>query len=130
MCDRIGKIVSALLLICLVAACNESLRPVEKGALNGPPGLTLDTVTEAIKQAGTQRGWKMTAVEPGKIDAELNVANKHYVKVFIEHDTKGYAISYRDSKNMGYNGVSIHWKYHDWVNNLKRAIKKEMERLS
>ena len=130
MSGYIGRIAAALVALVLVGACNESLRPIETAQLAGPPGVTLDSVTEAIKQAGVRRGWKMNVTEPGAMDAELNVANKHYVKVLIEYDTKKYSINYRDSKNMGYNGVSIHWKYHDWVNNLKRAIKQEMDKLS
>lgn len=130
MTRHIGGIISALVLLVLVAACNETLRPTETGQLAGLPGVTLDKVTEAINRAGARRGWEMTSTEPGKIDAELNVSNKHYVKVFIEYDTKSYSIHYRDSRNLGYNGIRIHWKYHDWVNNLKRAIKQEVDKIS
>lgn len=127
---QVARIISALVLVVLVAGCNETLRPIETGQLAGPPGVTLDKVTEAIKQAGVRRGWKITNTEPGKMDAELNVSNKHYVKVLIEYDTKSYSINYSGSKNLGYNGIRIHWKYHDWVNNLKRAIKQEMDKIS
>jgi hypothetical protein len=47
----------------------------------------------------------------------LTVRNKHYIEVDIAFDEKTFRITYRDSRNMNYNGQTIHWNYNNWCRN-------------
>jgi hypothetical protein len=75
-----------------------------------------------ISKAGTKRGWGSTLIKPGHIVSRLDVKNKYMVEVDIYYTNKEYSIVYRDSKNLKFNGKSIHRSYNTWVNYLNKDI--------
>ena len=49
--------------------------------------------------------------------------------VRIDHDTKTFSITYKDSRNLGYDGTLIRRNYNRWVRNLKQSILRQAVRL-
>lgn len=95
--------------------------------VSGAPVITstrsykLNDVRNAIQQAGVSLGWQMKDVKPGLIIGTLYVRD-HMAKVEIPYDRHTYSILYRDSDNLGYDGVNIHSNYNGWIQNLSAAI--------
>ncbi len=85
----------------------------------------LADIEKAIVRAGGTLGWRMKKVKPGHIIGTLFI-RKHMAKVDIKYSTKAYSITYRDSENLKYDGSSIHSNYNGWVQNLDRAIRREL----
>ncbi len=85
----------------------------------------LGDIEKAIVRAGGTLGWRMKKVKPGHIIGTLYI-RKHMAKVDIKYSTKAYSITYRDSENLKYDGSSIHSNYNGWVQNLDRAIRREL----
>lgn len=81
----------------------------------------LGDVRGAILQAGASQGWQMKIVRPGLIVGTLYVRD-HMAQVEIPYDRNTYSILYRDSSNLGYDGVNIHSNYNGWVQRLSAAI--------
>lgn len=125
---KIARVTVAVSLLIAFAACSDSLRNIHDAKLQARPGVTIAQVTAALKRAGGQHGWRMKEIAPGEMEAHLD-RGKHAVKVTITYNTKTYSINYKDSMGLGYNGVRIHWKYNDWIKNLRMAIEKETRRL-
>lgn len=90
-------------------------------------GVTLDQVTKAIIEAGTERKWTMAVVKPGLIVGTLNVRS-HQAVVDIAYNTKSYSITYKDSTNLKYNAEqkTIHENYRSWIQYLDNAIKTRL----
>lgn len=90
-------------------------------------GVTLDQVTKAIIEAGTERKWSMAVVKPGLIVATLNVRS-HQAVVDIAYNTKSYSITYKDSTNLKYDveRKTIHENYRGWIQYLDNAIKSRL----
>jgi len=90
-------------------------------------GVTLDQVTKAIVEAGTERKWSMAVVKPGLIVGTLNVRS-HQAVVDIAYNTKSYSITYKDSTNLHYNDEkkTIHENYRSWIQYLDNAIKSRL----
>jgi len=90
-------------------------------------GVTLDQVTKAIIEAGTERKWSMAVVKPGLIVATLNVRS-HQAVVDIAYNTKSYSITYKDSTNLKYDAGqnTIHENYRSWIQYLDNAIKSRL----
>ena len=49
--------------------------------------------------------------------------------VAIEYSPKTYSILYRDSVNLDEKGGEIHRNYNQWIDNLDRAIRVQLEKL-
>lgn len=83
--------------------------------------MSLDDVSKAIMRAGGGLGWQMKPVTPGHMVGTLYLRT-HVAVVDIAYTTKSYSITYKDSKDLQYDGTSIHSNYNGWVQNLKKAI--------
>lgn len=118
----VGVIVLAL------AGCSSV--PVQNTSGNVPPGLTADAVREAIEAGATLRRWGVREESPGKLVATLDVRGKHSATVEITYDTTSYHITYRDSRNLDYDGEEIHENYNAWVAKLDKSIRNELVRAS
>jgi hypothetical protein len=81
-------------------------------------------VQTAILRAGTQLGWQMQAVSPGRISGQIALRT-HTAVVDIEHDAKSYSIKYRDSTNLDARDGMIHRNYNGWIQNLEKAIRTQ-----
>src|SRR5262245_20116269 len=121
----VGILVAAAL---LAAGCGtvQPIYNVEKAPIVGPAGKTLSMseVQTAILRAGTQLGWQMQAVSPGRISGQIAL-RAHTAVVDIEHDAKSYSIKYRDSTNLDARDGMIHRNYNGWVQNLEKAIRTQ-----
>ncbi|MDS4028980.1 MAG: hypothetical protein RKO66_02750 [Candidatus Contendobacter sp.] len=91
-------------------------------------GYNLRDVRNAIQQAGVSLGWQMKDVQPGLIIGTLYVRD-HMAQVEIPYNRTSYSIIYRDSQNLGYDGVNIHSNYNGWVQRLSGAINAQLSRL-
>ena len=91
-------------------------------------GYNLRDVRNAIQQAGVSLGWQMKDVQPGLIIGTLYVRD-HMAQVEIPYNRTSYSIIYRDSQNLGYDGVNIHSNYNGWVQNLSNAINARLSAL-
>jgi hypothetical protein len=82
---------------------------------------TLEHLEGSIVKAAVSLGWTAKKVQPGEIEATLNIRN-HQLVVSIVFNEKAYSIHYKDSDNLMYNGKKIHRQYGNWTRNLINAI--------
>lgn len=86
----------------------------------------MDKVRGTIIDAGSRRGWQVTAEEPGKLTLRNVIRGKHTVVIDVAYDTKGVSATYVSSENLDYemrDGTPyIHPKYNEWVNKLLHDI--------
>jgi hypothetical protein len=95
-----------------------------------PSGKTIapSDVATAIERAGRALGWELAAEAPGLFGARLRLRN-HLAVVKIEYDQKAYSIRYADSANLEAKDGLIHRAYNEWIENLDRAIRAQLEML-
>lgn len=93
-------------------------------ALDNKP-LSDNDVRNAIIEAGTELGWKMTPTGPGHIVGTLYIRS-HKAVVDIPYTTKSYSITYKDSENLKYTGTTIHSNYNGWVKRLDQTISAKL----
>jgi hypothetical protein len=87
--------------------------------------LTADQVKVAIQRAGATLGWQIKEVQPFLLEGTL-ILRDHVAVVNIPYSAQRYSIVYKDSKNLNYDGKTIHSNYNGWVQNLDKAIKVQM----
>jgi hypothetical protein len=127
LCKRFAFGALAILLL-TVAGCAQPIRNVSNAPIAASTSArSLESVGNAIKQAGAGLGWIMKQQEPGKIIGTLNL-RAHQAVVDITYDTSTYSINYADSSNLKYDQKSgtIHKNYNGWIENLNRAIKTNL----
>ncbi|NLR76109.1 hypothetical protein [Leeia aquatica] len=108
-----------------------------------------EQVREAIIAAGNGLTWEVHSNPNGKgLVATVLVRNKHTAVVNIPYDATKYSILYSSSINLNYevsnldvyrqmapndkspDGIRvIHPNYNSWVNNLRMAIQRELNKL-
>ena len=112
------------ILACLAATSCTTGMVEPKGKIGMTGDATLAQVTEAVQQAGAEAGWETKVVRPGLIEASREWSNgKHSMVVEVIYDAKSYTIKYKDSKNLQYDGGSIHRQYWLRVQRFDDAIK-------
>jgi hypothetical protein len=86
--------------------------------------VTMDQVSKAIIEAGTELKWSMAVAKPGHIVGTLNVRS-HQAIVDITYNTKMYSITYKDSTNLHYDDEkkTIHENYRSWIQRLDNTIR-------
>src|SRR5262245_11540928 len=94
----------------------------------GKPDPSLEDITKAIVRAGAALGWQMAPTQPGHIAGTLYLRT-HVAIVDVNYDQKSYTIKYRDSKNLDYDGTSIHKNYNGWIQNLDKGIRTQLSNL-
>lgn len=75
-----------------------------------------------IINALQKREWTVQRLSPQLVQAEINVRNQYYAAVDIRYTRNSYAITYRDSRDLGYKDGKIHRNYNRWVSMLDRDI--------
>jgi flagellar capping protein FliD len=82
-----------------------------------------ETVYNAIREAGTGLGWKITKIKPGVAEGKLALRS-HVAVVRINYTNSSYSIRYVRSQNLKYNPKrqTIHSNYNGWIHNLEKAI--------
>ena len=75
-----------------------------------------------IVNALQKREWTVQRLSPQLVQAEITVRNQYYAAIDIRYTPNSYAITYRDSRELGYKDGKIHRNYNRWVNNLDHDI--------
>ena len=75
-----------------------------------------------IVNALQKREWNVQRLSPQLVQAEITVRNQYYAAIDIRYTRNSYAITYRDSRELGYKDGKIHRNYNRWVNNLDGDI--------
>ncbi|KGE67257.1 MULTISPECIES: hypothetical protein [Pseudomonas] len=75
-----------------------------------------------IVNALQKREWTVQRLSPQLVQAEITVRNQFYAAIDIRYTRNSYAITYRDSRDLGYKDGKIHRNYNRWVNNLDSDI--------
>ncbi|WLH90849.1 hypothetical protein PSH87_02150 [Pseudomonas sp. FP453] len=75
-----------------------------------------------IVTALQKREWTVQRLSPQLVQAEITIRNQYYAAIDIRYTRNSYAITYRDSRDLGYKDGKIHRNYNRWVNNLDRDI--------
>jgi len=132
MMSRYMRVVALLLLASLIAVAGCRSAPVQN-VKNAPVNASKDNVTredvrEAIIRAGTRLGWRMRKESSGHLIGTLNIRD-HQAQVDIDYTTSDYDITYRDSRNLEYDGEQIHSNYNGWIQNLDKEIRNELLRI-
>ena len=124
---------SAILIVGLaliLGAC--TVRPIYNVESRPVPTLAqtlpLETIERAIIEAGSQRGWRFTQAAPGHLLATY-AKNDWSATANVFFDQRTYKITYKESTNLGWDGVNIHQNYNRWVNNLDADIEARLSML-
>lgn len=108
----------------LVAGCTETMYRHTTTKIGMSDTVQLSQVTAAIQDAGNVTRWRTRVVRPGLIEAKREWGGgKHNIVVDVIYTTKNYKIVYKDSKNLKYNGRTIHRAYGEQVGAFDKAIK-------
>ncbi|MCP1466847.1 MULTISPECIES: hypothetical protein [unclassified Pseudomonas] len=75
-----------------------------------------------IVNALQKREWTVQRLSPQLVQAEITVRNQYYAAIDIRYTRNSYAITYRDSRELGYKDGKIHRNYNRWVSMLDRDI--------
>ncbi|WDU61887.1 hypothetical protein LRS56_24385 [Pseudomonas poae] len=75
-----------------------------------------------IINALQKREWTVQRLSPQLVQAEITVRNQYYAAIDIRYTRNSYAITYRDSRDLGYKDGKIHRNYNRWVSMLDRDI--------
>ena len=81
-----------------------------------------EKVKQVIVAALQKREWTVLRQSPQLVQAEITVRNQYYAAIDIRYTRNSYAITYRDSRELGYKDGKIHRNYNRWVNNLDSDI--------
>jgi hypothetical protein len=105
-----------------------SVYNVQSAPIEATKNVTQDKVYKAIKNAGHQRGWRVSKIKPGLAKAYINVRGKHEATVEIPYSAKEFSINYLSSSHLKYNAEdkTIHKNYNSWVKNLYNSIQNEL----
>ncbi|MGH8504049.1 MAG: hypothetical protein ACREVE_16635 [Gammaproteobacteria bacterium] len=114
----------------LLAACtsNPLKDPV---AVQVPPGLSDEEVSNAIKDAPVGRGWAIVDEQPGVIDSTLYI-REHTATIQALYDQDQVQFKYVDSSNLDYGETNgerqIHRNYNSWVDNVANDLRARLSR--
>lgn len=75
-----------------------------------------------IVTALQKREWTVQRLSPQLVQAEITVRNQFHAEINIRYTRNSYAITYRDSRDLGYKDGKIHRNYNRWVSMLDRDI--------
>lgn len=129
MTAKVLKTFPLIAVVLVLVACATPIENIDSSPINlSSNTYDLEVVTKAIERAGSRRGWRMKEQTPGHIVATLLVRG-HMAQVNIVYTLDEYSISYKDSKNLDYDGKTIHRFYNSWVKNLDNDIQAELSGL-
>jgi len=112
-------------MVLLLVACRTADLYNVQNAPGASKAVSMADVETAIRRAGHGLGWQITPQGPGRAEGTLAL-REHRAVVDITYDTKSYSIKYKDSSNLQYDGKTIHSNYNGWIQNLDKAISKEL----
>ena len=127
------RVAATLGILLLVAACTAPIHRVDGEPYGWGPakGVTLAQIQKTVEETAKNRGWQLSNVQSGSFTAERSWgADKHNIVVDVKYGLKNFSIDYKDSKQMGYSGSSIHHSYNDMVSSLEEDIKTNVSKLT
>jgi hypothetical protein len=127
------RLAAACALLLFAAACTAPLYKVNSKPYGWGPakGVTLAKVQSTVEETAKHEGWTLSNVKTGNFTAERQWdANKHGIVVDVVYDLQKFSIVYKDSRQMGYSGSSIHHAYNDMVQRLEEHIKTNVSKLT
>lgn len=121
---------AALLALTLAGGCatpTPVLNLSDQQVSTDKKGTTAEDVRGAIRRAAAGLGWQTKDDGPGKLSSTL-MLRQHVASVGIDYDATKYSIQYKDSSNLRYDAAkgTIHRNYNTWVQNLNKAIQREL----
>lgn len=84
--------------------------------------LSEEKIKQVIVAALQKREWTVQRLSPQLVQAEITVRNQFHAEIDIRYTRTSYAITYRDSRDLGYKDGKIHRNYNRWVSMLDRDI--------
>ena len=84
-----------------------------------------EKMKQVIVAALQKREWTVQRLSPQLVQAEITVRGQFYAAIDIRYSRNSrnsYAITYRDSRDLGYKDGKIHRNYNRWVSMLDRDI--------
>lgn len=124
-------IASALLIV--IAACSAPIHKVESKSYGWGPqkGVTMAQVQATVEKTALDWGWLLSNEKPGSFTATKTWGGgKHSAVVDVIYNLKDFTIRYKDSKQLGYNGSTIHKTYNTMVTRLEENIKLNVSKLT
>jgi hypothetical protein len=94
---------------------------IENSPITSTQQLSTADVERSIIEGGRVRGWRMSVIAPGHIEAVIYVRT-HVARVDILFGTTSYSITYKGSENLDYKDGRIHRNYNKWIRNLDSDI--------
>ena len=112
-------------MVLLLVACRTADLYNVQNAPGASKAVSMADVETAIRRAGHGLGWQITPQGPGRAEGTLAL-REHRAVVDITYDTKSYSIKYKDSTNLDASDGQIHKNYNGWIQNLDKAISREL----
>ena len=76
--------------------------------------LSEEKIKQVIVAALQKREWTVQRLSPQLVQAEITVRNQFHAEIDIRYTRNSYAITYRDSRDLGYKDGKIHRNYNRW----------------
>lgn len=116
-----------VLALCGLAACTSKPLLQPHVQLPAERDISQAQLQQAIVAALEARRWQVDRVEPARIQASIDVRQRHQARVDIDYSPFGFHIRYRDSHGLDYQDGEIHRNYNRWVNSLRAEILRQLK---
>ncbi|UOK38272.1 hypothetical protein MJP36_27900 [Pseudomonas palleroniana] len=115
---------ATLITLALLSTAGCTSKPVlnTQHDLAASPQVSEEQVKQVIVNALQKREWTVQRLSPQLVQAEITVRNQFHAEIDIRYTRNSYAITYRDSRDLGYKDGKIHRNYNRWVSMLDRDI--------
>lgn len=127
------RIAAAFSVLLFLAACSSPIHKVESETYGWGPqkGVTLAQVRATVEKAALDQGWLPSREQLGSFTATKTWGGgKHNVVVNVLYNLKNFTIRYNNSRQLGYNGSTIHKTYNLMVTRLEEKIKTDVSKLT
>ena len=115
---------AALITLALLTTAGCTSKPVlnTQHELPATSQVSEEKMKQVIVAALQKREWTVQRLSPQLVQAEITVRGQFYAAIDIRYTRNSYAITYRDSRDLGYKDGKIHRNYNRWVSMLDRDI--------
>ena len=115
---------AALITLALLTTAGCTNKPVlnTQHELPATRQVSEEKMKQVIVAALQKREWTVQRLSPQLVQAEITVRGQFYAAIDIRYTRNSYAITYRDSRDLGYKDGKIHRNYNRWVSMLDRDI--------
>jgi len=113
---------ATLITLALLTTAGCTNTPVLNTQHDLPAQVSDEKMKQTIVAALEKREWTVQRFSPQLIQAEITVRNQFHAEIDIRYTRNSYAITYRDSRDLGYKDGKIHRNYNRWISMLDRDI--------